>query len=203
VHRLPTSRSADARGLFHPAATYRELSRIETRGASGFGRPLLLAFVLGCTVSLTASGRLSVRLIADGALSFAFLPVFAIGGFSILYLAVRERPVRFARALDLFFIGQTPWLVWLIALATVCAAIEPRRLRPWIWPLELSLAIPALWSAVMDYHFFREVMARAPHAAVRDLLVYRALGWSAATAYFLGIAIWYDVVPAMIGWLMR
>jgi hypothetical protein len=152
-------------------------------------------------VSLVASGRLSVRLIVDGGLSFAFLPVFCIAGFWIVYLGFRERPLAFATALDLFSIGQLPWLLWLIALGTVCAVVEPRRIGPWIRPLELSLVVPTLWSGILDFHFFREAMARKPRAAIRDLLFYRALAWGAATAYFLGIAIWYEVVPEAIGWL--
>jgi hypothetical protein len=48
-------------------------------------RPLLLAFTLGCAVSLLASGRLSARLIVDGAVSFAFVPVFEVLAFAALY----------------------------------------------------------------------------------------------------------------------
>ena len=38
-------------------------------------RPLLLLFVLGCGVSMEVSGRFSLRLIADGMISFAFVPI--------------------------------------------------------------------------------------------------------------------------------
>jgi hypothetical protein len=188
--------------LFTPASVYRDLARSD-RSSSWVIRPLLLAFVLGCTVSLGASGRLSLRLIADGALSFAFLPAFSVIGFAIVYHLHRQRPVPFWRGLDAFLTGQLPWLLWLFLLAAVCAVVEPRRLGPWILPLELSVAIPVIWSSVADFTFFREVMGRTGAAAVRDLLLYRALAWGAATAYFFGIAIWGEVVPAAIGWLTR
>jgi hypothetical protein len=202
MHRRDSSWSADARALLQPAAAYRELAAHDAP-AFVFGRPLLLAFVLGCTVSLVASGRLSVRLVADGAVSFAFLPVCCVAGFAIVYFRRRDCPPPFARALDIFLSGQLPWLLWLIALAGLCSVVPPRGLGPWLLPLEVSIAIPAVWSGVADFHFFRQVMARAPRAAVLDLLLYRAVAWTAAAAYFFGIAIWYEVIPAVIEWPHR
>jgi hypothetical protein len=186
--------------LFRPASTYRELARLENRRAAA-ARPLLLLFVLGCVVSLIASGRLSVRLIADGSLSFAFLPAFAVAGFAIVYVVRRDRPAAFGRALDLFLIGQMPWLIWLIVFASVGTIVEPRRIGPWLRRLEWSLIVPFVWTAIIDFHFFKQVMARASGAAVLDLVLYRAIAWGAATLYFFGIAIWYEVVPVVVDWL--
>jgi hypothetical protein len=200
VHIRRRFASADARVLVRPATTYRALSNVDTRPRP-VARLLGWLLVLGCTVSLGVSGRFSLRLIADGAASFTFLPIFCVAGFSTAYFISRERPLPFARALDLFLTGLLPWLLWLIALGTICTIVPPRRLGPWIGPLEVSLAVPAIWSAVLDFHFFREVMARTPRAATWDLLVYRAVAWGGSTAYFLGIAIWYEVVPIVIRWI--
>ena len=59
-------------------------------------RPLFLAFVLGCGVSMLGSGRLTLRLIADGALSFAFVPLAELLGFVIAYS--KSRPATSAKA---------------------------------------------------------------------------------------------------------
>jgi hypothetical protein len=65
--------SAEARVLHSPAATLRGLANYQRGGWWVLMRRLpLLAFVFGCTVSLLASGRLTLRLIADGAVSFYF-----------------------------------------------------------------------------------------------------------------------------------
>ena len=48
-------------------------------------RPVLLAFVLGCGVSLLASGRFTLRLVVDGTLSFAFVPLCELVAFAIVY----------------------------------------------------------------------------------------------------------------------
>jgi hypothetical protein len=193
-------RWADASVLVRPAATYRELSRTHAR-ASPLARALWFLLVVGSTVSLLTSGRVTARLIADGMLSFAFLPVCCLAGFATTYFGRREPPLTFARALDLFMTGLLPWILWLIVLAAVCSLVRPRAIGPLIWPLEVSLAVPALWSFVVDFHFFREAMGRTAGAAFRDLLLYRLVAWGGATTYFLGIAIWYEVVPELIRWI--
>ena len=47
-------------------------SRAPARVAQLLRRPLLLALILGCAVSVLASGIFTLRLIVDGALSMAF-----------------------------------------------------------------------------------------------------------------------------------
>ena len=87
-------------------------------------RPLALLFVCGCVVSMWASGRLSVRLIADGMVSFAFLPAFQLLAFAIVYRRT-PRPLPVAEAADRFFAGNTPWLWWLVAFATLRCLLSP------------------------------------------------------------------------------
>lgn len=82
-------------------------------------RPLLLAFVLGCGISILASGRLTLRLIVDGMLSFAFVPACQLAGLAAVYRA-RRAPLTFSEAADRFFEGNSPWL-WLL-VATMAAA---------------------------------------------------------------------------------
>jgi hypothetical protein len=189
--------SAEARVLFNPASLFRELAEDERRGVWVLvRRPLLLAFVFGCAVSLQASGRFTARLIADGAISFAFVPVFEVIALAAVY---RRQPHRigFARAVDLCFVANAPWLLWLIAFSTLrcfespIQATAPAPVLEWI---VIGSVVPtAVWSAWIDLHYFREVLPR-PAGAARDLLIERAIGWSCALVYFLGYAIWPEIV---------
>ena len=158
-------------------------------------RPLLLLFMLGCVVSFVVSQRLSVRLIADGAISFAFVPFFQVVAFAVTYWVARPA-VAFSRALDGFFAGYTPWHVWFVGLAVASALTMPIR-----WSLQTLVlsAVPfVLWSAHIDYRFFRDAMNRARGAAIRDVVIQRAIGWTGVTVYFLGIAIRDDVWPEIV-----
>jgi hypothetical protein len=190
------SQAPEFRVLLDPAATFRELAKEPIGGLWVLlRRPLRLLFVCGCVVSLWASGRLSARLIADGAISFAFLPVFSLAALAAVYRRSPRR-ISFARAADLFFVANAPWLLWLVAFAALRAVESPMQAAAppiALWPaLELSLVAVAAWSAYVDRHFFREVLPN-PAGNARDLLLQRAIGWSCSVAYFFGIAIWPEI----------
>jgi len=64
--------------------------------------------------------------------------------------------------------------------------------QPILWTsvvLAVSAIAPAIWSAVIDFHFFREVTDATPRAAVRGVVVQRLVAWSLAAVYFFGIAL--------------
>jgi len=189
--------SAEARVLRRPATAFRDLI-VETRGGAWvlWRRPLLLLFTMGCVVSLQASGRLSVRLIMDGAVSFAFIPLFELASLAIVY-RLGPRQISFARASDLFFAANAPWLVWLLAFVTLRSVQTPRQATapplPLLWTVELSLLAVAAWSLYIDLQFFRDVLPRPDGTAARDLALQRAIGWSAAILYFLGLALWPEI----------
>jgi hypothetical protein len=192
--------------LRRPASVFRELST--STGATGPGRPyrrpLLLAFVLGCFVSFMASGRLTALLIADGAVSFAFVPILEIAALAVVIAGTRaRRTTRLSHILDLFFAGNAPWLLWLVAVMAIAAVVPPRRIGTWFTPLVLTAAVPAAWSTYIDFHFFREVTGRSKRGAIRDVVSHRALGWVAAVAYFLGIALWSDTLPGLLKWVTQ
>jgi hypothetical protein len=151
-------------------------------------RPLLLALVLGLGISLFASGRFTIRLIADGALSFAFVPLAELAGFALVY-AIGRRALPFAEAVDRFFAGNTPWLWWLLTIMTAAALRPVVRQDGLLAPLLVAAPIPIALSVVIDLRFFREVMGSTRGRARIDVALQRMVSWSAATAYFFGVAI--------------
>lgn len=163
-------------------------------------RPLLWAFVGGCTVSMWASGRLSARLVIDGIVSFAFIPAFQILSLALVYRG-RERTVPFAGAVDLFFGGSTPWLLWLtafIGLRAVQTPVQATAPNPATVLAILASLVPIVaWSAAIDLRFFRDVLRRPGRGAVRALILQRAIAWSCGIVYFFGFAIW----PLIVEWL--
>jgi hypothetical protein len=151
-------------------------------------RPLLLALVLGCGISVLASGRFTVRLIVDGALSFAFVPVCELVAFAVVYRLGRTS-LPFSHAVDRFFAGNTPWLWWLIAIMTAAALLPVTREASLLAPMLITTAVPIVLSVRFDLRFFREVMGSPRGRARIDVALQRIVSWSAATAYFFGVAI--------------
>src|ERR1017187_10115962 len=89
-------------------------------------RPLLVAAVFGCAVSLMTSGRLSLRLAAPATLYWSFVPLLEIAGLGAVWPWKRS-PISFARAIDLFFVSNTPWSLWFTAFAGLSPLFSPVR----------------------------------------------------------------------------
>jgi hypothetical protein len=168
-------------------------------------RPLLLAFLLGCGVSMLASGRLTLRLIVDGTLSFAFVPLCELVAYAVVYRLQRgtrsiahpasasanvtadKEAGHYAQAADRYFAGNTPWLWWLVALMAA-AAILPVRTTDLLPLVLMTSVIPIALSVRSDWRFFRRD-GRTRARAAADVVLQRAIAWSLATAYFFGLAI--------------
>ena len=158
-------------------------------------RPLFLLFVCGCVVSIWTSGRFSLRLVADGMVSFAFIPVFQILSFAATYrLALRANGL--APAADRFFAGDRPWLIWLLGFAALRVLLTPAQAgaRPWpVWyGVQIAIVLVILWAARVDYAFFQRTAPDSRHA-VTGLIVQRAISWTCSLVYFFGIAVWPDI----------
>lgn len=193
--------SDEARLLVHPGAVYRRLAS-DTGEPAGLAlllrRPLLLALLLGATVSGFASGRFSLRLILDGVLSSAFLPATQCAALALVRRTGTRRALPFTRASDLFFAGNGPWLLFLAAQTLVFASVPPRALSPLLVPAIFACALPLAWSCFIDFQFFKEVMGRGTRGALADMLLFRVIAWTGALGYFFGIVA-VSELPKLVG----
>ena len=164
-------------------------------------KPLLLLLVLGCGVSAAASGRFSARLIADGAVSFAFLPAIEILALAAVNATSRRRSRPFSHTADQFCAGNWPWLLWLTGVLVVCLLVPPRAIGPWMQVFALSAVLPFSSSLVIDFRFFRDASDRSPRGALTDVVLNRAVGWTLGVGYFFGIAIWSEQGPEFLHWM--
>jgi hypothetical protein len=177
--------------MLNPAAAYRFLAQQPVgRGRwVGWRRPLLVALMLGCTMSLIASAGLSVRLAASATVYWSFVPLAETAALAVMcWRGRRTRPFR--HTVDLFFAGHGPWLFWLIGLCVIWSLIPPVRAFAFtqVW-LYGGASLVIAWSACIDFYFFRFVIGASPARAVRDLLLQRLISWSLIIAIFCGPAI--------------
>jgi hypothetical protein len=160
-------------------------------------RPLLVAFVLGCGVSLMTSGRLTLRLALPATLYWTFVPVCEIAS---LALVARRRKMPFAHLIDSYFQSHTAWLVWVMAFAAIWAFFPAPTVYSWVFQKSLLYASAGLvfaWSAYVDFGFFRRVLGRPPVHAARDLAIQRLLCWAMGLAIFVAPAGWQVAASAM------
>ena len=197
-----TRLSPEARALVSPAATFRALGSRQGSGAWLLARrPIALLVAIGSTISILAAGRLTARLVVDGAISFAFVPLFEIAALAIVVRRIPRR-VPFAQAVDLVFAANGPWIVWMLTVSALASAVSPDEVprwtaRPRMWAVEAATAATILWFVWIQFHVFRDALGRSRADAARDVALQRAVAWSAGTLYFFGFALW----PLVLGML--
>ena len=180
--------------MLNPAAAYRFLA-CQPPGRGGcltWRRPLLVAFVLGCTMSLITSSSLTLRLAVPATIYWSFVPLAEIA--ALAAVCWRGRRARsFRQTVDLFFAGHGQWLFWLIGLCAIWSFVPPGISSRTIAFTQVWLygagAIVVVWSAYIDFWFFRLVMGRNPARAGRDLVLQRLVSWAPIIAIFGGPAI--------------
>ena len=114
----------------------------------------------------------------------------------------RSRRISFARATDLFFAANAPWLLWVLGIATLGCLLTPARLLRWMVPPRLWFAVVPLapviaWSAYLDFRFCRQALGEPAAGAVRGVLLQRAIAWSCAISYYVGHEIWELIIEGM------
>jgi hypothetical protein len=148
-------------------------------------KPLLFLFVLATGASLAGGGRLSLRLLVDTATALAIIPIIQVIAFAVVYWTGRRR-LTFSWAVDGFFAGSAPWFWAMLVLGAAGAASSPVVAAQWFTRLGAGAVIVAIALSLRnDFAFFTHVLGRTRQRAALDLVVQRALGWTATIAYFV------------------
>jgi len=181
-------RSPDIWVMLRPATAYRALTLVPQHSSKweAVSRPLGLLLWLGCIISLIATQRLTLRVVLDGMVNLSIVPLAEIVALAVVWR--RARSVSFSRAVDLFFMGHGPWIIGLLGYATVWALVSPVDAFAWtaprhIWPILLAVLV---WSAYIDFCFFRDGLNRNCGAAWLDLVLERVIAWGLVIIVFGG-----------------
>jgi hypothetical protein len=200
--QFPPRISPELWAMVGPRAAFRHLARSQDSCGAWvlLRRPLFLTFLIGCTFSLGTAGVLTARLVFSIPASWSFVPLFEIVSLCIVCWR-RRRTIPISRTVDLFFTGHGPWIVALLGLGAITSWMSPLQANSLIRLLYLWVGFPFLllttiWSAYIDFFFFRIVMELPTGNAARHLLVQRAIAWSCGIAYLFAFPLW----PLIVGW---
>jgi hypothetical protein len=133
------------------------------------------------------SGRLSLRLALPAAIEWSFAPLLQVAALAAVW-PWKRTDLTFARGIDSFFASQTVWSLWFCLFAAVWGILPPAlvfswtRSPRWWYGSAIAAGLVAAW---LDYGFFRTVSRRSPALAVRDLIIERAIVWTAGLSLFL------------------
>jgi hypothetical protein len=176
--------SDELRIMLRPLSTYRQLS--EAADDSGVWvmvrRPLFVALVVGSFVSITVSGRLTISLLVDGMVFWGFVPILQGILMSAIVVIFGRRRIATSKAMDLFFMGHGPWLMWLLAISATCLFFPVKQFYLWPvqggWVLPVSLLAAWIWSSITSFAFLRGALEVSNLRASALLLLYTLLLWS-------------------------
>jgi len=120
--------------------------------------PMKLLLTLGVFVSITTAARIVWPHVALAFIAWAFAPLMQMTFVVAVAGAFRSKR-RAAELVDLYFVGQGPWLLLLCALSGICL------FAPEVWPvfrwllswnvLLVALVVTILWSGTLTAAFFR------------------------------------------------
>jgi hypothetical protein len=140
--------------MARPAREYRR--RVgESRDApwrQALAVPGLLALLLGIVTSAAATGRVVASLVISQTVCWSFVPALQLMTGCILIGSARQRPVSFARAIELLFAAHGPWSLWLVAIAALQMLTANRNI------VLASVLAPAVWTAWILLAYSREVL---------------------------------------------
>jgi hypothetical protein len=180
-------------------APFRRYAALAAEGDAAHARalPRRLAAVLGavgCFVSITTAGRLTLVHVAWAMLAWSFLPALQAVALAVALRGVAPGRAR-AAAFSLLLLGTAPWITLLLALAGVCllapdvAAALGALLRVGALPLAVIGAVG--WSALLTVALLRAGLGLTRAATARCALRYYGLlaaliaGWYVAAGELL------------------
>lgn len=185
--------SDEVRIMLHPMAAYRELARSSDNSQPWLlvRRPLFVVLVIGSFAAFTVAGQLTLPLLLDSMIFWSFGPLLqALLISGIVFVFARNR-ISIARAIDLFFMGHGPWLLWLLAVAGTCVFFPLKQF--YLWPVEWGWILPVsllgawVWSNVTSFGFLKGALNFSTIRASAALLVYTIMLWGVILSYLFAV----------------
>jgi hypothetical protein len=193
--------SPELRVLVRPFGTFAELAHgAERAGAAALvlRRPLLMLLCIGAFVSFTSAGRLVLAHVGWSVVFWSFLPAIHVGILlATLALLGRggRRPLRLARALDLYFVARAPWLLLMIGLVVALLFFVTGRVSLFglflRGPFPFVLLGVTLWSGFLDFAFFRAAVGWSRLRA----LAATVLGY---VGFAVPLVVWYYLTGQLV-----
>ena len=168
----------EARVLLYPKQTFFELSARPAHETNWlrWRRPGFLLLYQSSMIALLTEGRITPHLLLSPAVYWAWLPLTGVLG-----LAVAEWRWPAPSTIDRFFVGYSPWLLWLAGLAA--AGSSPSAVLFSIDALDVSALAAALWSLWIDFRFFR---------SAKKLAIHRVVTWGIFIPVWVGSWVWSE-----------
>ncbi len=176
--------------IIAPRATYAALARTSSTASTSstprtppllflaLRRPALVAVVLGASIALASTRRVSPALVLSTTVAWSYIVVVQVAIALLLVTKAARRTVGTARALDLFFAGHAPWSLFVLAAAAWAPSAGQRPL----WPMAAAVVAPLILTPRIVAAFFAEVLRFDRRGAMRMMIAQQLLTWTVFVA---------------------
>jgi hypothetical protein len=174
---------------FNPTSAYRFLSQQPFQSGLRLAvrRPLFIAFVLACDISLIAADPFNARLVASATVYWGFVPLAEALALIAVCWGARRR-LSLSKAADLFFSGHAPWLVWFTVISAVWGLQSPRSASAFVDSHGVAMlagsAVAVIWCGYIDFCFFRIALGWPRTRSAFGLVIQRLISWVLILAAF-------------------
>jgi hypothetical protein len=157
-----------------------------------FGQLLLVALVIGTSVSAAATERVTVRLVLTSTLAWAVVPVIQL--LTGMWLVRAVVPSQRVRALETYFDTHWAWSLWILAVhALLLVWPASRGCALWLVPTGM---VPAVFTIRALRSVCRTVVGMPAPAARRTVAVHQAATYAIVAIY----ASWASAyLPRLVG----
>lgn len=156
------------------------------------GRMALVAVVVGTSVTVSATERVTLSLVLAGTIGWSFVPLLQLlTGLTLIRGRARDSRVDL---LDRYFALGWPWSVWIIGIhATLLMWPATRRFG--LLPVAATALIPILWTLRLLLEFSRRELAFDTRQARIRVGQHQALSYVLFLTYvFFAVSLWPRVV---------
>ena len=149
------------------------------------GRMALVALVIGTSVTVSATERVTAGLVLAGILGWSFVPALQLLTGLLLVRGARP-PVRL---LDRYFAMHWPWSLWILSAQATLLMVPIVRSAGW-W-VAITTVVPILWTVRLLFAFCRRELGLERLHAWRRVLVHQTATYLLVLAYVtFAVALW-------------
>jgi hypothetical protein len=159
-------------------------------GVKVVGRMALVALVIGTSVTVSATERVTLPLVVAGTIGWSFVPLLQLlTGLVLIRGADRER----TKSLDRYFTTHWPWSLWILAVHAVFLMTPAARSIG--LGLAVTAAVPIIWTVKLLLGFCRSELGMDRGQSRRRVALHQALTYLLVVGYVsFAVALWPRIV---------
>ena len=156
-------------------------------------RMLLVALVIGTSLTVASTERITLSLVAVGTAGWIFVPVLQLlTGLLLIRGTSRDR----LSVLERYFALHWPWSFWILA-TQASLLLSPWLRRQGLWMM-VTAAVPLLWTVKLLIAFCREELRLDERRGRWRVGLHQSATYALVVAYVaLAVALW----PRVLAWL--